>query len=94
MVERTNNIDDEKLEKVTGGGLMIDENGNKYYMDFGVNTDNCTGCGYCVESCPMSCMSFKNGVAYIDDEQCIRCGHCADMCPMGAIGDFIKVIVS
>lgn len=45
----------------------------------------CTGCGDCVEICPVEAIEIKDGVVVIDDEACIECGECVDECPTEAI---------
>jgi len=50
-----------------------------------VNEDMCTGCGVCVEECPVDAMSVVDDTAHIDDEECIRCGRCHDVCPEEAV---------
>lgn len=47
----------------------------------------CTGCGSCLQSCPMHCISmqeFKDGFLYpiIDSERCIHCNKCRSVCPI------------
>jgi Fe-S-cluster-containing hydrogenase component 2 len=51
-----------------------------------VNQELCTGCGTCVEECPVDAITLtEDDVAQIDDEQCIRCGTCHDVCPVEAV---------
>ena len=50
-----------------------------------VNKNKCTGCGACVNVCPVGAISMKDGKAVIDQEKCIKCGKCLDVCPQGAI---------
>jgi len=50
-----------------------------------VNEDMCTGCGVCVEECPVDAMSVVGDTARINDEECIRCGRCHDVCPEEAV---------
>ena len=50
-----------------------------------VNEEMCTGCGTCVEECPVGAMSMQDGMAAIDDDECIRCGKCHDVCPEEAV---------
>lgn len=45
----------------------------------------CSGCGTCVDICPMQAIAVKNGKAWIDQDMCVECGHCADVCPQNAI---------
>ena len=51
-----------------------------------VNPDSCTGCGTCVEECPVGAIALDDQeVARIDDQECIRCGRCHDVCPEEAV---------
>jgi ferredoxin len=51
-----------------------------------VNTDLCTGCGTCIESCPVGAISIQDhDGAVIDEQECIRCGRCHDICPEEAV---------
>ena len=53
-------------------------------------TDNCKGCGLCIEACPKNLLilakdeinKMGHHPAVITDEQCcIGCAFCATMCP-------------
>jgi len=51
-----------------------------------VNQEMCTGCGTCVEECPVDAIALTDDdVALIDEEHCIRCGTCHDVCPAEAV---------
>jgi len=50
-----------------------------------IDSDECTGCGTCVEECPAQTISMADGVAEIDMGGCIRCGTCHDICPQEAV---------
>jgi ferredoxin len=51
-----------------------------------VNQDLCTGCGTCVEECPVEAISLdEQDLARIDEQECIRCGKCHDACPVEAV---------
>lgn len=50
-----------------------------------IKQEDCTGCGICVEKCPVNAISLKKEKAVIDMEKCIRCGKCHDVCPQGAV---------
>jgi len=49
-----------------------------------VDVEECTGCGDCVEVCPLEAISLNDGKAVIDDV-CTECGLCLDECPNDAI---------
>lgn len=50
-----------------------------------VITTDCTGCGTCLESCPLSIMSLENQKAVINMEKCIACNKCMATCPESCI---------
>ena len=49
-----------------------------------VSRERCTGCAYCLLSCPSEAIA-SDGWASIDDEKCTRCGICSTVCPNDAI---------
>lgn len=51
-----------------------------------VNKDECIGCGACVDTCPVQCITLDEK-AEINPEQCIDCGACQDVCPVSAIDE-------
>ncbi len=54
-----------------------------------VNQEGCTGCGTCVDRCPMDAISLNNdSKAVVTPELCIGCGVCAHFCPENTI--FLK----
>jgi NAD-dependent dihydropyrimidine dehydrogenase PreA subunit len=50
-----------------------------------VDLETCTGCGDCVDVCPVEAIRMENAKAVIDPETCIDCGVCVDECPVNAI---------
>lgn len=51
------------------------------------NKADCTGCGACVQRCPVRAISFKEdgeGFKYpvIDRSLCVECGECRAVCPI------------
>ncbi len=50
-----------------------------------IDLEKCTGCGDCVESCPLEAIEIKDEKAVVDDEVCGDCGTCVDVCPSEAI---------
>ncbi len=51
-----------------------------------IDTATCTGCGICVERCPVDAIALgDDGVAVREEKYCIGCGVCARFCPADAI---------
>jgi NAD-dependent dihydropyrimidine dehydrogenase PreA subunit len=50
-----------------------------------VDVERCTGCGACVEVCPVEAMTLRDGIAWVDNETCTGCQACVDACPQGAV---------
>lgn len=47
-------------------------------------TENCVGCGTCLEHCPQRCIEI--GAPYhIQPEHCLHCGACYENCPVKAV---------
>jgi len=45
----------------------------------------CTGCGACVEQCPVSALSMNNQLPRVDTGLCITCFCCQEICPEKAM---------
>lgn len=50
-----------------------------------VDTEKCTGCGECEESCTFEAIFVKDGKAVVDQDACTMCGICVNGCPEGAL---------
>jgi NAD-dependent dihydropyrimidine dehydrogenase PreA subunit len=51
-----------------------------------VDKDKCTGCGTCVETCPMEVFEIKDEKSVpVKPEECIVCRACEVQCPEEAI---------
>lgn len=53
-----------------------------------IDKEKCTGCGECVDSCPLDAIAIPedgDGKAVIDPDICGECGACIDICPASAI---------
>jgi uncharacterized protein (DUF362 family)/NAD-dependent dihydropyrimidine dehydrogenase PreA subunit len=49
------------------------------------NPDWCTGCGTCIEQCPVAALSLVDNLPQVDPEACITCFCCQEICPEKAI---------
>lgn len=47
--------------------------------------EKCSGCGQCVEICPVNAIKIEGDFPVVDREWCIGCGVCAVPCPSSAI---------
>jgi len=47
--------------------------------------EKCTGCGLCVEVCPVEAIRLEGDVAVVDPQTCTGCGTCVDECPNEAL---------
>lgn len=52
-----------------------------------VDLDRCSGCGECLEVCPVEAIALVGGKAAIDQETCLLCGACQAACPQEAISE-------
>ena len=67
-----------------------------------INTEECKGCGLCVESCPPKCLELEEflnayGVhpAHYTGEDCTGCGICFYCCPEpGAIAVYRREVAN
>jgi ferredoxin len=50
-----------------------------------VNTEECVGCGICVDECPAKAIALDGEKAKVDEDKCTDCSSCADSCPNDAI---------
>lgn len=48
-------------------------------------TQQCTGCGLCINICPQQCIILKDGYAVIKQENCLHCGSCYENCRHNAV---------
>lgn len=50
-----------------------------------IKVDDCTFCGCCIETCPVSAISEASGRAYINPNLCIGCCECISACKVDAV---------
>ena len=56
-----------------------------------INSDECIGCGICVDACPQEVLEVTGGTAEaVNEDACIACGECLEECPMGAITEIAE----
>jgi len=55
-------------------------------VEIKVDAEKCTGCGTCVDTCPVGVYELKDGKSVpVNVEDCITCRACEMECPEGAI---------
>jgi len=55
-------------------------------VEIKVNLDKCTGCGTCVDVCPVGVFEVKDGKsAPVKADECLVCRVCETECPENAI---------
>lgn len=50
-----------------------------------IQSQQCVGCGVCVDTCPFGAIQLVNGVAAINQDKCQQCEVCLTQCPENAI---------
>ncbi|MCX8037228.1 MAG: 4Fe-4S binding protein [Candidatus Sumerlaeia bacterium] len=51
-----------------------------------IDAEKCTGCGDCVDQCPLNAISLDDEPkAVINEDECTDCGTCVEACPSQAI---------
>lgn len=48
-------------------------------------TEDCIGCGSCLEACPQKCITKKGDIYHIEAMHCLQCGACREVCPADAV---------
>lgn len=51
-----------------------------------VDTDKCTGCGECIDICPVSVFEMTDGKSEVTaGDECLGCESCVGVCEFDAI---------
>jgi uncharacterized protein (DUF362 family)/Pyruvate/2-oxoacid:ferredoxin oxidoreductase delta subunit len=58
---------------------------NRMIMRPQADPELCTGCGTCVDQCPVSALSMDGDIPKVDADICISCFCCQEICPEKAI---------
>ncbi len=101
MSNATDNMEDIVVYKAYAKGreLFYERKSPTEIRTLIFKSDECTGCGICVEACPREAIEInvigasKNLNApklIFDPEKCYLCGICYNLCPVGAIDFKIK----
>ncbi len=56
-----------------------------------IDSNKCTGCGECADTCPLQAISIINGLASINQDRCRQCGYCITVCPENAISEKVPI---
>lgn len=83
-------LPDFKLPPLGGEAIFRNENIQEFMRSRTLlrpkaDPDLCTGCGTCVDHCPVSALSMIEDVPVVDADTCITCFCCQEMCPEKAI---------
>jgi ferredoxin len=74
-----------------GGGAALNNDGlqaviqRRIAMRPRVDPGLCTGCGTCVDQCPVSALRMNDHLPAVDVERCIACFCCQEVCPEKAV---------
>ncbi len=64
--------------------------GGEYMIQ--VDLSRCTGCGACVDVCPMGAIYIVDGHAEVDETLCNLCEACISACPKEALSSVPEVV--
>ncbi|MCK5848111.1 MAG: 4Fe-4S binding protein [Caldisericia bacterium] len=51
-----------------------------------IDVDCCTGCGVCIDACPVEALELVDDISKLTQpDNCTGCGACVDACPLECI---------
>ncbi len=73
--------------KNLGMGCASREGKMKQHTDISpaIERKECTGCGRCMDQCPVQAIGYRRKKALINTVACIGCAKCITVCPQGAV---------
>jgi ferredoxin len=54
-----------------------------------IDQDKCTGCGGCIDLCPVIAISMVDDKSLIDNDTCTECKICVKACPVNAAAESV-----
>ena len=83
-------LPDWKLPPLGGEALLGNEDIQSFIQERATlrpqaDPELCTGCGTCVDQCPMSALTMEDDLPVVDEEACIACFCCQEICPEKAM---------
>ena len=54
-------------------------------MTVKVNSEDCIGCGICIDECKPAAIFFSGNIVEVIEEDCTNCGDCVQICVVRAI---------
>jgi dissimilatory sulfite reductase (desulfoviridin) alpha/beta subunit len=55
-----------------------------------LDVERCTGCGACIEVCPVEAIALVEGKALLDEKMYTGCQACVDACPESAVQPLVQ----
>ncbi|MBU0513377.1 MAG: DUF362 domain-containing protein [Proteobacteria bacterium] len=72
-------------EAITGAKEIMELMRIRTKLRPAVDVETCTGCGTCVDQCPVGALTLEDDLPLVDADTCITCFCCQEMCPEKAI---------